>query len=293
MIERYAEALYASGILNQAAAVLERRLSDDAHDVEALNTLGEIFRKQGRLSDAAGIYDRMAALATEDGRASRLRAIFNGSVPSDAGEDALQPAPFVLLKDFLPRDLHRTILPLVLAAPEEKIIASTVGRDEYKPDQRVSFTVRGLKDVEKTFWTHVEAALPALLARLRVDPFAIGAKEVRIRTYRSGNFFEVHRDNSIPDTASRRVSFVYFFHREPRRYTGGDLLLFDTSADSRRYSITSFTRIVPVDNAIVLFPSRFYHAVVPVQCSSSDPGDNRFVINGHIRTEPPPASASA
>jgi hypothetical protein len=284
MIESYPTALYASGILDHAASVLEGRLSSSAPTPALFQTLGQIYRKQGRLTEAAAMFDRLTELAPDDRRAQSLSAILDGRVPPAWPESApLQPAPFVLLRDFLPPEFHDTLLPLVLAAPEEDLILSTVGKDEYRPDLRISLTVGGMKATQKAFWGHVAAVLPSLLDRLHVPPFEVGKTEIRTRTYRAGHFFEVHRDNSIPETADRRVSFVYFFHRVPRRYTGGDLLLIDTSPDLSQPPITNFTRIVPVDNAIVFFPSPFYHAVVPVACTSEDPGDTRFVINGHIR----------
>jgi hypothetical protein len=285
MIESYAATLYASGILDSAASVLEQRLVADAANVETLNTLGAIYRKQGRLSDAARIYERVTTLAPGDAHARFLASVLNGQVPPalpDNG-DALQPAPFAFVENFLPAEFHHNLLARVLAAPDEDVVPSTVGLNEYNPDRRVSFTVGGLKEIQSEFWSYVSEALPSLCPRLQVPLFPVGRTEVRVRTYRAGNFFEVHRDNSIPESADRTVSFVYFFHRVPRRYTGGELLLFDTSPSSKRYSITNFTRVVPVDNALIMFPSRFYHAVVPVECTSPDPGDTRFVINGHIR----------
>ena len=284
MIESYPAALYASHILDDAVSRLEPRAAANPNDVRTLNTLGQIYRKQGRLAEAAVVYARLAALTPDDARVRALAAILRGDAPPEwPANEPLQPAPFALIRDFAPPAFHQTLLPTVLAAPEEAVVASTVGRDQYRPDLRQSFTVAGLQALQSAFWDVVAAALPAIVPRLQVPAFRVGGREVRIRTYRAGNFFEVHRDNSIPETADRQVSFVYFFHREPRRYTGGDLLLFDTSPDSKRPPVTNFTRIIPVDNAIVLFPSRFYHAVVPVQCSSPDPGDSRFVINGHIR----------
>ena len=290
MIENYAEALYSSGILSQAAAVLQRRLTEDDANVDALHKLGEIYRKQGELEQAARIYARLAQVAPDDPRARHMHAVFSGQVPPawPVDNSTLQPAPFVLLRNFLEPDLYDTLLPRVLEAPDEDVIQSTVGRNEYNPDVRQSFTIGGLKEIQAAFWERVAAVLPSVLSRMWVEPFTVASKEVRVRTYREGNFFEVHRDNSIPATAARRVSFVYFFNREPRRFTGGELLVIDSTPDSLNYNVTSFTRVVPVGNAMIMFPSRFYHAVVPVQCSSPDPGDSRFVINGHIKAETNP-----
>jgi len=284
MIESYATALQASGILEQAATVLENRLAAAPGDPQTLGTLGAIYRKQGRLPEAAATYDRLNALAPDNGYATFIRAVLKGEVPPRLpADDALQPAPFALFHDFLPAAVHDGLRERVLAAPDEDIEVSLVGANDYNPDVRQSYTVGGLDDVRLAFWHQVERVLPSVFARLQVAPFTVHKREVQVRTYRAGNFFDAHRDDSMPRTANRRVSYVYFFHRVPRRYAGGELLVFDTSADSKRYSITNFTKVVPVDNMLIMFPSRFWHAVVPVQCDSPDPGDTRFVINGHIQ----------
>jgi pentatricopeptide repeat protein len=286
MIESYATALYGSGILESAERALTARLATDGADVGALNTLAQVYRKQGRLDEARDLYERIVALDPTDWRAAALRAILRGETPLEyEAHDRLEPAPFVFIRDFLEPTFHQSLLPTVLSAGDENVTQSSVGVNEYRPDRRISYDIEGVKDIQRRVWDAVEAALPGVLPRLLIEPFTIERKEVRVRTYREGGFFDVHRDNSTPATEDRVVSFVYFFHRTPRRYTGGDLLFFDTNTFTNRNSgVTSFTRIEPTDNAIVFFPSRFFHAVVPVQCTSADPGDHRFVINGHIRS---------
>ena len=66
MIESYTASLYASGILDRASDVLETRLATDPTNVDTLKTLGSIYRKQGRLADALGVYQRVVALAPGD-----------------------------------------------------------------------------------------------------------------------------------------------------------------------------------------------------------------------------------
>ena len=285
MIESYTASLYASGILDSASGVLEARLAKDPSNVDTLKMLGSVYRKLGRLADALAVYQRVVVLAPGDAYARFLVEVMAEQVPTPmpAGDEGLQPAPFVWIENFLPADYHATLLERVLAAPDDDVVPSLVGRNEYKPEVRQSFSIGGMKQIKQEIWDFVQPRLADACTRLHVPQFEVGNTEIRVRTYRQGGFFDVHRDDSIPETANRQVSFVYFFHRVPRRYKGGELLMIDTSADSQRYAITNFTKITPTDNAVIIFPSRFYHAVVPVECDSPDPGDHRFVINGHIR----------
>ena len=76
---------------------------------------------------------------------------------------------------------------------------------------------------------------------------------------------------------------LYFFHPEPRRFSGGDLLLYDADAETNACPFKAFSRIVPLRNSIVFFPSRALHQVAPVTCDTDDFESGRFVVNGHVR----------
>ena len=171
-------------------------------------------------------------------------------------------------------------MPLVLDQQDE-FDTSLVGENEYRPEQRESLTLPGPRPEKRQFRQRINEVLPNVIQRLGHPSFEVEFVEVKIRAYRDGDFFEVHQDTSPRN--GREISYVYFFHREPRPYTGGDLLLLDTHVEENTYIEANFTRIIPQNNAVVFFPSRYYHTAVPVSCPSRNFGDSRFVINGHIQ----------
>ena len=59
---------------------------------------------------------------------------------------------------------------------------------------------------------------------------------------------------------------------------GGDLLLHDGVVAN------THTRIEPLDNSIVLFPSHCVHEVTLVEGGPGDFGAGRFSVNGALRT---------
>lgn len=282
MNSTFAEAMFDSGILDSAGAALEARVAADGADAGALSTLGQIYRKQGALDRAAEAYARLRLLCPRDGIAAWMDAVLHDrALPPPPG--ALRPAPFVIIRNALPPDLHASLLPFVLATKPEDFAPSLVGMNTYRPEFRTSLCVEHADSLLAAFVDHVTPMFGALPERLALPPFEIVYVERRMRAYRDGHFFDVHADDKNEATRGRLVSYVYFFHREPRAYSGGDLILFDTDIDEQKPSMTSFTRIVPRDNMLLLFPSAYFHAVVPVRCASGDIADSRFVINGHIR----------
>ncbi len=61
----------------------------------------------------------------------------------------------------------------------------------------------------------LEACWPQVLKRLGRDPFPISRVEAQITASNDGDFFRWHTDNGQNEVASREITFVYFFHREP------------------------------------------------------------------------------
>ncbi len=271
-----------AALLQHAERLCLRRVAGDERSLAALHALALVYRKQGNLNGAAAIYARMAQIDPVDPEVRYLNAVFSGSEwpPSPSGIIA---APFVLVKDVLPPADHDSLLPLV-ASVEDALAPAMVGDHKYVPAIRESLDLpKPLRwDVTRRFHERLKELLPRLQPRLNVPPFDMDSVEFKVRVYKDGHFFRVHMDSPKKSTcAGRKVSYVYFFHKMPRAYTGGDLVLFDSDIVTNRFSSASFTRVVPEDNALIVFPSAYWHCVVPLRCDSSDFTNNRFVINGH------------
>ena len=154
------------------------------------------------------------------------------------------------------------------------------------PEVRVNLEVsdrRTATEVRLRIAPKVRSLVPEVLERLRMDGIGRCSIEMSMRAYLDGGFYRAHRDNQSKSHRQRKLSFVYFLHREPRRFSGGDLLLHDTDTDAGSYSPGKFSRIVPLRNSIVFFPCGYFHQVTPVQCGTDDFGDGRWAVNGHVR----------
>jgi SM-20-related protein len=284
--------LVSNALLQQAQEVCRRRLANDPDNRVALASLAQLCRKQGNLSEATTLYQRLRILNPQDREVEYMHAILAGS----PAPPRLRPAPFVLLKGFLPQSFHETLVPFVLSVQDKLVPAKVGGGDGvYDPNCRESLDLPGKWAVKKRFHEHVSEVLPTVTPRLNVPLFEVEQIEVKLRAYLDGHFFRLHMDcpPAVDSMANRRVSYVYFFHKMPRAYSGGDLLLFDSDTDTNQFTTASFTRIVPEDNCIVFFPSAYWHSVIPVSCPSKEYADSRFVINGHVSRRMPKPLATA
>ena len=131
----------------------------------------------------------------------------------------------------------------------------------------------------------MRARLPELCARLDVRPFPVGEIEAQLTVHNDGDYFRVHSDNGDAGTRSREISYVYYFHRLPKGFAGGELALFDARVGTAGQPVADGPPVVDRagDDSLVVFPSACLHEVRPVRMLGADWRDGRFTINGWVR----------
>jgi Rps23 Pro-64 3,4-dihydroxylase Tpa1-like proline 4-hydroxylase len=269
-------------LLRQAEERCRQRLLSEPDNLAALRSLAEVHRKLGNLGEAADVYDRLLRLDPADREAEYLKALLGGKERPQPPSGTCA-APFALLKDFLAPEFHDSLLPFIESV-RDRFVPMKGGNKEYQSGHRQALEFPDPWEGKQRFRTCLAKVLPEAIGRLNLPEFQVGPIEVCIRAYQDGNFFKVHQDSAPSGPyASRIINFVYYFHKQPRPFTGGDLLLFDTDIQADSHELGRFTRIVPHDNSLIIFPCNFYHSVVPIRCPSQDFADSRFVINGHVR----------
>jgi Rps23 Pro-64 3,4-dihydroxylase Tpa1-like proline 4-hydroxylase len=102
-----------------------------------------------------------------------------------------------------------------------------------------------------------------------------GRIERQITASNDGDFFRLHVDGGPDDT--REITFVYFLHGEPRRFSGGELRIRDST-------------VTPCGDTLVLFSSCSVHEVLPVHVPTRQFADSRFTVNGWIHRSAEAAS---
>jgi len=203
-------------------------------------------------------------------------------------EYAPREAAFVVLENFLSTEEQQALMDFVLAQ-ETNFVHSAVkqsplagGVDERK---RRSKVFAQLDRFDSLFNERVRANLPSVLKRLEHAPFEIERIEIQATASGDGDFYQLHLDEY--GGGLRELSFVYFFYRIPKRFSGGELRICDAMSidgevDGRPKADNASHILVPKQNAIVFFPSRSLHEILPVRVPSRGFADSRFTINGWI-----------
>jgi len=150
-------------------------------------------------------------------------------------------------------------------------------------DHRRSRVLMDLGKHEALMLERIRGVLPRVLDQLGIEEFPVTHAEAQITASNDGDFFGAHSDDAQERIASRRITFVYFFHREPRPFEGGELRRHDSRSRREPYiSAGTYQTIVPQQNQIVFFPCSVLHEITPVKCPSRAFADSRFTLNGWL-----------
>lgn len=151
-------------------------------------------------------------------------------------------------------------------------------------DFRRSRVLMDLDEQQEMILARIKSVLPRVMERLGMEQFTIASVEAQITASNDGDFFHFHNDNGSEGVATRHLTFVYFFHQEPRQFEGGELRIHDAHLEDGDYvSDGSYQTIVPRQNQIVFFPCEQLHEITPVRCPSQRFADSRFTLNGWLR----------
>ena len=259
--------LRADRLHNQAEAALRQRLAEDPRDAKALLRLGDLQRRRGNFPAATEAYGRLRTLRLGDRRAPWLHAVAAGKQLPVAPPDGLRAAPFVRIRDFLSH-AERECLSSTALAMRERFVPGGVGRGadrKVRPLERRALEANLPSRTGVCAWLvpKLRKALPKVSMLLRIDGLDRCRMSLAMVAHLDGGFGVRHRD---PPS----LSAICYFHRDPRPFSGGDLLLYDTEVETGRCGGADFSRVEPAGLSIVFYPGHYVHEVTPVACKSGD-----------------------
>ncbi|MDQ2963242.1 MAG: 2OG-Fe(II) oxygenase [Pseudomonadota bacterium] len=196
------------------------------------------------------------------------------------GHGSLVRHPVVQLDGFLSGSEVAWLMELAFAA-ESRFVPARV--TDNKEDYRQSFMLAAPDALKQLFIAKITAAMPEVMPQLRLGQFALGAIDCQVTASVDGSYFKAHTDAGANETYKRQFTYVYYFNRAPKGFTGGELRIYDDTIRNGKLAVTdSFQVIEPRHNSMVFFQAAVMHEVMPVSIPSKQFRDARFTVNGWI-----------
>jgi SM-20-related protein len=200
---------------------------------------------------------------------------------------ARQPAtPIVVLDEFLVSEELNGLLDYTQTHSNYFATTRVIGREGEGVVDRANRRSRVLmawSPFHELLANRIGTFFPVILEKLSWPSFQVAHIETQLTASNHQEFFKTHSDNGNIAVQTRQLTFVYFFYREPKAFSGGDLIVYDTVVrDGRHIPAGPLHVIHPRQNQIVFFPSYCLHEVTTVSCPSRDFADSRFTLNGWL-----------
>ena len=194
------------------------------------------------------------------------------------------PVPHLKLPDFLSAADHAALLRWTLEN-ESRFAASGVGA-EGKVDTAIrrSKTLQDLGPLRTVLEQAARTQYKDWIRALRASDFELVDVELQLAAHNDGAHFKRHVDTQVHAPTGRSVralSAVYYYFREPRGFSGGDLRMFPFAP---RPDEDVFATVSPEQNTLVVFPAWATHEVSTVHCPSRQFTDSRFAVNCWLHT---------
>lgn len=258
---------------------------------------------QGARAEAAEVAPRLlahldalldeAGAPPAGGRAAavveRAQAVLDAAAPADE----ILPPRYVRIDNLLDAADHARLLAFARGR-EGTFGASGVvdasGTGKVDPQFRRSATLHDLEEVWVLLESRLRRLLPHVRRELDMPWFPVARVERQLTVHRLGDFFQRHSDNGSAEVAARRLTCVYYFHGQPKRFSGGDLRIYERLVRGGRVTPGSgHVTVEPRDNSAVFFASSSPHEVCPVAQASEAFADSRFSITVWFRAGALPA----
>jgi len=190
-------------------------------------------------------------------------------------------AAYLLFRDALGEARNREVYAFALTR-REHFTHSRTSPSRLYPDWRKSSVVYepALREFAAYIQTEIGRRLAHAIRTLGIAPFAVGNVELQLTSHHDGEYYHWHVDNGTRETQARQLTFVYYFHRVPRPFSGGELVIYPGTQEAP-FSLE------PENDTLVLFDAGTKHEVRPVRCPSGRFEDGRFTLNGWVRRREP------
>lgn len=270
--------------INQLEVKLLAKFKNSPDDLQNLHLLAQTYRKKGELKKVKLYYTKVLELDSRDENALGMLKILNfETIPESRNPSEIVPSPFYIITDFLDEESLVEIDEII--HKNESIFSPTTV--SYKNSAVVDQKTRSSKVLAKkhfksfsdSFQNKLKKVVPAISNNFRLELNPNLKPEISLTMHLDGDFFKIHMDVLTNTKHQRKLTFVFYYHSLPKGFSGGDLLLFDSSLEGYNYDL-NYTKISPVRNSIVFFPSHCYHKVTPINLQSSNYLDGRYTVNG-------------
>ncbi|MEU3479790.1 2OG-Fe(II) oxygenase [Streptomyces sp. NPDC033753] len=194
------------------------------------------------------------------------------------------PATVCRITGFLGERTAGVLLERAIASTGDRLKPSMIRDRELVPEMRRSRSYQDFAAPE--LLSAIEDVREAAEHTLGVD-CRYTEPSYGLNVHNDGDYYRPHQDTSAEYDSRRLLTFVYYLHRTPRPFGGGELRVFDAALPLHMeptgdWEERTWRDWEPEHDSIVFFLPTAWHEVRPVVCPGGQHADSRFAVNGWL-----------
>lgn len=222
-------------------------------------------------------------LTVKNSEPAKIAQFPTNNINASQTQSQLFPATYLQIDNFLPEEEYQKVLDTAFNKQSKFYDSRTVTNTE---NYRQSLILPG-KEFSEVYYlvkSKLLETFPSLINKLKHPEFSVSHVEMQMTAHNDGAFYKAHTDAGSEKTKTRELTYVYYFYQEPKQFSGGELKIYDTQMQGKKFIQKENSKVIePRNNSIVFFNSRCKHEVLPIYCDSNEFKASRFTLNGWLR----------
>ena len=187
----------------------------------------------------------------------------------------------ICLNNFLGAETCSELLQFAIASEAEFRPTDVGNLAEPNANVRRSVCLESIGHFADVIDARLQQVIPELTSGLRLSKFETAVIDLEMVSHGDGGFYARHIDTFTgkdrPERGDRVISCVYYFFREPKAFTGGELRLHPlrtkSAPEPEKIDLT-------INNdMLIAFSSWLPHEVRRISNASNEFADSRFSVN--------------
>lgn len=268
-------------MLRIALQKLRQTRDQQPDNIKTLKRIGEVYRQMGMLQEAKEAYESILSFDKTHEEALHWVYVLHFDLMAEVQTQLKERnAVFYIKHSLLGQEHEKLLLEFVAKNIESfKELGVFMNESNELMDSNIRQTkgLRGCDDIGRRVLSWIENNYKELCDFFNIPHSSLKFTPTEITICGNGDFGLAHKDSE-----QNSLSFLYYFHNQPKSFSGGDLYIYDGDLQNDKSNHT-YTKVNIQSDMFLIFPSHYYHEITPVQCPDNNLLNGRMAFVGHIR----------
>jgi SM-20-related protein len=162
----------------------------------------------------------------------------------------VEPSRVFVYDNLFKQDIYERIYQYALDNEARFAGSRTITEEK---DYRESLVLHDFPEVSSLMTRAIQRLLPDVRRLLNCAQLS-DRLEMQLTAHNDGNYYKTHSDSTATHLTERELTYVFYFHGNPKNFSGGELKLYDTAMSASSSSAARTHQLIePRGNRMIFF----------------------------------------